>query len=197
MKFLLFNAAVIAALVYLFGMDRGELDAVSDQLEQSAEGLDRAKDDAVDKALDLLGREPAPADPPARDDAEAEAASAKELEPREASAEVTDRKDVDQAPALPAEPAPKTADAASTDAERESATGEAGGGVAASALPALTDPAVARRRAEVLDGLAVADRAPSMALAEGERLMSPEQRVRELHALAEEMELLFVNKMTP
>lgn len=189
MKFLLFNAAVIAALVYLFGMDRGELDVVSDHLEQSAEGLDRAKDDAVDKALDLLGREPAPSDPPARGDAEAAATSAKEVEPDEAPAEVTDRRDGDQAP--------KTEVAASAAAERESAPGEAEGRVAASALPAVTDPAVAKRRAEVLDGIAVADRAPSMALAEGERLMSPEQRVRELHALAEEMELLFVNKMTP
>ena len=119
------------------------------------------------------------------------------VEPDEAPAAVTGRQDAERAPAPPAEPAPKTEVAASAAVEREGAPGEAEGRVAASALPAVTDPAVAKRRAEVLDGIAVADRAPSMALAEGERLMSPEQRVRELHALAEEMELLFVNKMTP
>ena len=43
MKFLLFNAAVIAALVYLFGVDRSDLDAASDHLaaqRRAHHGLD-------------------------------------------------------------------------------------------------------------------------------------------------------------
>ncbi|MEM7224230.1 MAG: hypothetical protein AAF495_14705 [Pseudomonadota bacterium] len=75
-------------------------------------------------------------------------------------------------------------------------------------LPPVDNPAVAQRRREVLDGLdGPADAAPVVAaapvaaetevvLAEGESLMSPSERVKQLHVLAEEMELLFVQSLS-
>ena len=71
-------------------------------------------------------------------------------------------------------------------------------------LPPVSDPAVEQRRREVLEGpetpLAAAPTAPEptapeVVLAEGESLMSPGERVKQLHALAEEMELLFVHSL--
>lgn len=53
--------------------------------------------------------------------------------------------------------------------------------------PAITDPAVRQRRAEVLAT------GPLAAVKERPGFMSPSQRRRELHALSEEMELLFAS----
>ncbi len=67
------------------------------------------------------------------------------------------------------------------------------------------DPAVAKRQAEVLNG-ASSTGTPSTAnaktkggeyaIAEGETLMTPRERRRELHNLAEDMELLFLDKLS-
>ena len=69
------------------------------------------------------------------------------------------------------------------------------------ARAAVIDPAVARRRAEVLGETAAvvetpATGKPEIAIAEGETLMSPRQRRKELYNLAQEMELLFLKKST-
>ena len=63
-------------------------------------------------------------------------------------------------------------------------------------LPQVDDPSVARRRAEVLDGAAPLDDRRGEAPVEGRPPMSPEERLRKLYSLAEEMELLYVSKMT-
>ncbi len=66
----------------------------------------------------------------------------------------------------------------------------------------MDDPDVARRRAEVLEGLVESTssapvKAPTkVVLVEGEELMSAPDRQRELYALAEEMELLFLNRIS-
>ncbi len=57
----------------------------------------------------------------------------------------------------------------------------------------VDDPAVIRRRAEVLGIVASGDETPG---ADTSVFMSPSERQRELHALAEEMELLFANELT-
>ena len=195
MKFLLFNAAVIAALVYLFGVDRSDLDAASDHLQTSADRIEEAARDKVDAALDGLRKNPAPLAAPAPSNAEEPAALVRVTEDLETAPEERNQQAIETVPASKADPAakleavdsnfPNNGIAAIVDNERP----------AAEPLPAVRDPAVAKRRAEVLGGVASAGGAPSVALAEGEQLMSPEQRVRELHALAEEMELLFVDKM--
>ncbi len=192
MKFLLFNAAVIAALVYLFGVDRSDLNEASDHLQTSADRLEEVARDKVDAALDGMGTTLAPEDAPAPAGAEDPATLTK---PVEAVLEDTDVQAMDPATAPAVDPGSKPDAVASTSPNQE--TSNTGGIDRASPepLPTVQDPAVAKRRAEVLGGVATAVEAPPVALAEGEQLMSPEQRVRELHALAEEMELLFVDKM--
>lgn len=146
MRFLIFNAAVVAALIYLLSADR--LYDMADRVEDAA-----------------------------RDSAPAEAAI--ETAPTETAAET-----------VPPAPAPDAA----------APSGASSGGTVQAAfvrdLPPVDDPAVAKRRAEVLDGIAAFDSAPGVTLAEGETLMGPEERLRELYTLAEEMELLFVTKLT-
>ena len=56
----------------------------------------------------------------------------------------------------------------------------------------IEDPAIARRRAEVLGEVEIA---ASDGAAESLRFMTPRERQRELDALAEDMELLFVDKV--
>lgn len=167
MRFLVFNAAVVAALIYLLSADR------------LYDMVDRVEDAARD-GIERVGSA-------ARDSAPAEAAI--ETAPTETAAET-----------VPPEPAPDAA----------APSGAPSGGTAQAAfvrdLPPVDDPAVAKRRAEVLDGIAAFDSAPllpareiaapEIALAEGETLMGPEERRRELYTLAEEMELLFVTKLT-
>ncbi len=195
MKFLLFNAAVIAALVYLFGVDRSDLDAASDHLQTSADRLGEVARDKVDAALDELDKTPARPDSPVQTSAEASAAPAKAAEVPAAISEDTDRRSAGPAGAPEVDAATKTEAVASTPPNLGSPDTEVPELPAAEPLPAVRDPAVAKRRAEVLGGVASADGGAPVTLAEGEQLMSPEQRVRELHALAEEMELLFVDKM--
>ncbi len=192
MKFLLFNAAVIAALVYLFGVDRSDLDAASDHLQTSADRLGEVARDKVDATLDGMRTTLAPEDVPTPAGAEDPTTLTKAVE---AVPEDTDVQAMDPATAPAADPGSKPDAVASTSPNQE--TSDTGGIDRAlpEPLPTVRDPAVAKRRAEVLGGVATATEAPSVALAEGEQLMSSEQRVRELHALAEEMELLFVDKM--
>ena len=57
---------------------------------------------------------------------------------------------------------------------------------------AIDDRAIARRRAEVLGEVEIA---ASDGAAESPRFMTPRERQRELDALAEDMELLFVDKV--
>ena len=63
------------------------------------------------------------------------------------------------------------------------------------------DPAVAKRQAEVLGGASspkdtASTKTGEYAIAEGETLMTPRQRRKELSHLAEDMELLFLDKLS-
>ncbi|MDJ0943114.1 MAG: hypothetical protein QNJ30_06600 [Kiloniellales bacterium] len=199
MKFLLFNAAVIAALIYLFGADRSDLDAASGHLRASAERLGEVARDKVDAALDGPPGTPSLDGDPAHGYADDPGTPPAEVRAPEPLLEDTAQETMAAAKAESAEPAPEARLPASTAEKAGTASAESPEEFPEKAttdsLPALRDPAVAKRRAEVLGGVAPAEGTASVALAEGERLMSPEQRVRELHALAEEMELLFVDKM--
>lgn len=63
----------------------------------------------------------------------------------------------------------------------------------AMAPPAPT-PAVARRRDEILNGIETGGQ--QLSLKDGARLMTPQQRRRELFSLAEEMELLYARTVS-
>ncbi len=135
MKFVLFNIAVAAALIFLFNADRTDLRALADRAYA-----------AVGQAKDMA-----------------------EETTQKAEAPVVET--VATAPAAP--PAPK--------AEPPKP-----------AAPKL-DPAVAQRRAEVLD--VEAKPQPASVAEISDQLMTPEQRRRELFTLAEEMELFYVRRL--
>lgn len=169
MRFLIFNAAVVAALIYLLSADRSEFRAAADQLY-----------DMVDRAEDA-----------ARDGIERVGSAARDSAPAAATTETaaTSEAVISEAVTSEADPEPQRPRRLAAEAA-----------LVRDLLP-VDDPAVAKRRAEVLDGIAALDSAPvvavpEVALAEGETLMGPEERLRELYTLAEEMELLFVTKLT-
>ncbi len=176
MRFLVFNAAVVAALIYLLSADRSEFRAAADRL------YDNRLYDMADRVEDA-----------ARDGIERVGSAARDSAPAEAATETATE-------TVPPAPAP---DAAAPSGAPSDGTAQA---ALVRDLPPVDDPAVAKRRAEVLDGIAALDSTPlppapeiavpEVTLAEGETLMSPEERLRELYTLAEEMELLFVTKLT-
>ncbi len=204
MRFLLFNAAVVAALIYLLSADRSEFRAAADRLYDTVGRVEDAARDGIERVGSA-----------ARDSAPSEAATetaASQDEPREEKGR-TRQSEPDPNPERPRRLAAETAPEPVPPAPAPGAAAPSGapsGGTGEAALvrdlPPVDDPAVAKRRAEVLDGIAALDSAPvpaapevaalEVALAEGETLMSPEERLRELYTLAEEMELLFVTKLT-
>lgn len=227
MRFLLFNAAVVAALIYLLSADRSEFQAAADRLYDTVSRVEDAARDGIER-VGSAARDSAPSEAATSEAATSEAvpsqavtsqavplrdrarpateAAASQDEPREEEGR-TRQSEPDPKPERPrrlaAETAPETVPPAPS--------GETAQAVLVRDLPPVDDPAVAKRRAEVLDGIAALDSAPvppapeiaapevaalEVALAEGETLMSPEERRRELYTLAEEMELLFVTKLT-
>ena len=217
MRFLLFNIAVIAALVYLFLGERAELGALTSALERLPVREEEPASEEDDEAAYLsaetiFGK----ANATAQSDATADDASASEAWTtllQELNAEVqiehsegpgdaapsADAEDTDETPGEPSGDRPGN----STDQAR----------LAEGLLP-VTDPAVLKRRAEVLEGIEIggvalgatdlADteippqaqrNAPPVQLAAGERLMNNQERVKQLHGLAEQMEMLFVESL--
>jgi len=170
MRFLLFNLIVAGALVYLLS-DGG----LSERVRQS-----------LALVGDRLGTAPAaaPAAPTAvpAPRATATPAPAPRSEPLAEQAVAAAAADPADAPAAPvveatAPPAPVASEtAASTPTPVTPAATE---------LVPTSDPAVQRRRAEVLGT------APAETAATTEGFMSPQLRRRELQVLSEEMELLF------
>ncbi len=180
MKFLIFNVAVAAALVFMFTADRGEVQRVAGQVHDAVGEVKdyarKALDDgtvAIGKTVTKASPKPSVAPPP----------------PPQTRAE---------APPAPVEP-PKTAPQGRSEPPPRPTPPRTAVAKAASApeaippAPSSLDPAVAQRRREVLDGIATAEppAGPLPALKEGSRLMSASDRRRELQSLAEEMELLY------
>ena len=166
MKFVLFNLAVVAALFFLFNPDRADLRALADRAYETA-GLAR---DGAEKIVAKVA-------PPAIS------------KPVRQAADATPKPSVFESPApkpeiKPAQPAPKKQVASQSRIAPPKP-------VAAAPAPKL-DPAVAQRRAEVL-GI---DAPRAAGVAVKEKLMSPEQRRRELFTLAEEMELFYVRRLS-
>ena len=104
-----------------------------------------------------------------------------------------------QAPAEPS-PAASKRQAQPADAASQAAKPAESKPAASNNLPAVADPAVAARRAEVLEGVGfenvAADSLPTAdPSAQAGPPMSPDERLRSLYSLAEEMELLYVRKL--
>lgn len=185
MRFLLFNLAVVAALFYLFNADRSGSDMASELREDPLEVI---RQEMAALARDIVdGRE-----------------RAGQAAPRTAGAEMP-KHDVQTSPVNhePAAAAPAAAETAGLDkAQAGAQTSETDQQQSSAAidpnapLPRVEDPAVARRRAEVLDGALPAEDGRGGTSVEAGPPMSPEERLRKLYSLAEEMELLYVSKTT-
>lgn len=176
MKFLIFNLTVAAALFYLVTADRSEFQAAAGRVHDAAGEIKTMAEEAVDEGRKMLGRktsrvEPAPAPvQPAR-----LADAAKKVPETRVPATPPPAPPADTTAEPP--PAPKTAVAKSP-----------------APMPTVIEPAVAKRRDEVLKGVAPAER--RLSLKAGERMMTPEQRRKELFNLAEEMELLYARTVS-
>ena len=168
MKFLLFNVAVVVALFVLFNPDRADLRAVADR---AYEAVGLARETAKDVAEKIKVTEPETPEPAPSPEPPKTAA------PQTVAAEVP----ADLKPAEPVSAEPHPVEMKPADARPADAT-------PVEPPPQALDPAVAKRRAEVLgEG--------PLPPAE-DRLMSPEQRRRELFNLAEEMELFYVKRLS-
>lgn len=221
MRFLLFNIAVIAALFFLFSGGRGDLPAVAGYFQERVGEALKSREEMggaeAGKVADEVG-------------------GAWRLEPAVTSEDrerLSEELESDSLPGKmprlqgdpPGAEMPGSMEWASllaeTQTEEQGVTSYDGeelppppdvqvAEVSPGLLP-VEDPAVAQRRAEVLDGIdlsapsaaPVADPVPAVArpaaafvqLADGEALMNNRERLKQLHILAEEMELLFVEKL--
>ncbi len=178
MKFLAFNLLAAMALVYLFsGSDGPSVEGALERASETAQTLVDKGRQAVSGTADSKAPEPKP-EPVAA--AEPEVVVEAKPEPkREPKSEIEPEPVAPVAPVAPAPAAPVPSMAE-----------------LAKLLP--VDQAVAKRRAEVMAAAAPAPAraAPHTSKSAGEQVfMSREERQRELHRLAQEMELMFVDKV--
>ena len=238
MRFLFFNLAVIAALVYLFSADRSGPDIVADHREDALEAIHQELDSlardvvdgrgsagqaapqsaAADMAQDISQAPPAEGVDSTNDVADGRGSAGQAAQQTVATDMVQDvaqeppAEGVDPAPETPkdrpvpvasngAETAAAGQDAASAEAQTRRAPDNdpresSAIAKAIAALPQVDDPAVAKRRAEVLDGVAPPEKSRAVTAVKAGPTISPQERLRKLYSLAEEMELLYVSKMT-
>lgn len=170
MKFLAFNIAVAAALVFLFTANRGEVELAAGRLHDAAGEAKAIAERAVDRGRALL-------DENANSVPQARSAVVAPVKP----------------PSTPSSPPPPVAEPEYHPAPIPEPPVTTATTAAPPPKPALS-PEVARRRAEVLGGADSA--APAPAPRPGKQLMTAEQRHRELMLLSEEMELLYARKVS-
>jgi len=202
MRFLLFNIASAGALAYLLWGQAGTVDlagaatkfreagaAALREIEQAApRALEPTAADAIAKPA-AAPMPPAVAEPPPASRPSPPAPTVPAKGPTEIAAAAAPAPDPLPIREIPMRPVPKEAPSGASPVR-------AGG---LPALPPVEDPAVARRRDEVL-GRAGESRPPAVVRtqirkADGTEFMSPSERRRELQRLAEEMELLYADKV--
>ncbi len=172
MKFLIFNLTVAAALVYLLTTDRGEFQRVAGSLHDAASGIRTMTERAVGNGRKLLDRTVS--------GPKLGGGDAPSTAPRPAV-------EPPPPPLPPASPAPRIREAAAIAATTAAAKPPRKD-------PAVVDAAVAKRRDEIFAGIAPEPKGP--ALKQGEPMMTPAQRRKELFSLAEEMELLYARTVS-
>ena len=214
MRFLLFNIAVIAALAYLFLSERGDLQTLMAALEPQAGTVMETEENvpggenifgeiigAAEVGKDSIENQEQPDEAPSQvPGSEDWALLLEELETEtKAEEEVTTNAQSDAEDRPEALPSKEQPAASSPESSSENQR------LAAGLLP-VTDPAVLKRRAEVLDGIVLTEeesptpepaprKAPKIQLAAGESLMSDQERMKQLQGLAEDMEMLFVESL--
>jgi hypothetical protein len=218
MRFLIFNAVVVAALFYLFNADRDDIASAADTAHSVIARAQDAASSAVDRARDIseTHRLQERLDEFSRRMGDVVPADETKTLPQDRPVPKVSENLETPRPPLPPEPeesgtkAPETgtrlaqADAAEpTIPERwipERPNYTVDHEAAETAIPEVPteDPAVAKRRAEVLgnsEETRPSRRNSEIAIAEGESLMTPRERRKELHNLAEDMELVFIKKL--
>ena len=183
MRFLMFNLVVSGALVYLLIGEEYRTVVVEDMMTRARDSVVAAVEDTVSMIETTAGT-----------DGPAQIAGAIPVEPemmsqaRETIA-LTPRQDE---PTTPEAGDFKAGPQASPSAiEREPAPLFSEWPVE-QPLPRIDDPSVIQRRAEVLDMPPVGGEAPQP---DAPTFMTAQERQRELHTLAEEMELLFATAL--
>jgi len=199
MKFLLFNVAVAAALAFLFTADRGDVQKIAGQVHDAAGNVKDYANKALNAGETILQRDAvmaeqktqsAPIDapplpvaqpvaPPVSQPAAQPAAPAPAALPKPASQPRLSPQIASNLPELP-ELVSKNIHKARPKISKTAV--------------ANLDPAVAKRRKEVLGALDAPNAAP--ALKKGSQLMTPSERRKELLSLAEEMELLYARSIS-
>lgn len=178
MKFLVFNLAVAAALIFLFTADRGDVQKIAGKAHDAATGVKAYAKRTLDKGQQILDR--GPATPAAI--------------PLPIHQAVPAKPDSVKAPQKPQPlPIPRPTRHASKIAESTPSAPA----VSAPSLTPNVAPAVAQRRQEILNG--IPPEAPPVAatkLKEGTNLMTSVDRRKELLSLAEEMELLYARSIS-
>jgi hypothetical protein len=177
MKFLAFNLLAAVALIYLFS--GAHAPSVENALERASETaqtlIDKGREVVSGKVQAPEIETPEPAVEPEQRSAPVAVASGNPKVVAEPKPEAKPK--VSGAPAVPVAPAPTIAELAKL-------------------LP--VDQAVAKRRAEVMAAAVPAAAGPAAQVPESAKkqvFMSREERQRELHQLAQEMELMFVDKV--
>ncbi len=223
MKFIIFNLAVGAALIYLFVADGPELDraavriqgATSEIKDRASHAFDRVRPQKgpspkVAKADEKKKSVPAPsiaatndAGPVASSES-AEASVADRAGNQIATNQVNPRTSGKlSAPDADAMPAPKDAGSTFAKAAPQAAPNTRPTPSSkparektrlAASLPPVSGPAVAKRRKEILRG--ISPEGPRPVLKSGGRLMSADERRKRLFSLAEEMELLYAQSLS-
>ncbi|MCG8511548.1 MAG: hypothetical protein MI741_20230 [Rhodospirillales bacterium] len=225
MRFLIFNAVVIAALFYLFNADKDDIASVADRAHAVVARAQDAASTAAERVQELSKTEQLrqrlqdfskAGDTDMVDEPETAAKEAVTEMPAEVITENAEQ------PLPPQPPAPEeTGTKAPQTGTRLAAAGDTAQdplqeiperwiperprhtvdhAAAEAAIPEVPtdDPAVAKRRAEILDGVAEtppAKNGAEIAIADGESLMTPRERRKELHNLAEDMELVYIRKL--
>ncbi len=203
MRFLLFNMVVLGALGYLFVADEKSIQETTEQAQEAIMSVRELANAAMDKVMERDGTKPAPAKP-----APAKPAPAKPATPAAPEAVAEKPAPAADAPAPKPEPKPaRTRVAAKAPAIEEVEVAERVARPVPGQKP-LADMARAEPAPKVLASANVPPRpAPSaavpakpepqgkVAIAEGESLMSSGERLRELHSLAQEMEMMFVHRV--
>lgn len=184
MKFLIFNLTVAAALFYLISADRAEFQAAAGRVHDAAGEIKSMAERAVDKGRRMLDQSSSGVQTPRPTRIAEETTKTPEIAPRPAPAPPV-------APVTPVKTPYPTPVPASSIART------------AAPMPPMPPiaPAVARRRAEILNGVETVESTvdsvqQDVSLKDGARMMTPAQRRKELFSLAEEMELLYARKVS-
>lgn len=184
MKFLIFNLAVAAALVFLFTADRGDVQKMAGQVHDAATDIKDYAERTLNKGAKIASPGPVATPEPAR--APAPKLAAEKPAPVHVPVRSPARSPVqtnEKPRPIPTTPVPRQA----------SRVAEA----IPPAPPISLKPDVAQRRQEVLDGvppIAPANGTPK--LQDGTKLMTAADRRKELLSLAEEMELLYARSIS-